>query len=173
MSVNCSATMMGSNDRKLKAGSSSSKPLSSCVAKGQPMCSPEEIKWKNISFFTTLPQPELKLNTVPALLLFLILAVTLVFVFRVSLSAQSHVCWQWLPASPYHLDKQTVLWCHYYNMWTDMRCGAEHEDNLFALTQDLFTIKIQRWNITQVLTYSTQAQIWWLYCNLYFTTPQR
>lgn len=44
MSVNCSATMMGSNDRKLKAGSSSSKPLSSCVAKGQPMCSPEEIQ---------------------------------------------------------------------------------------------------------------------------------
>lgn len=33
---------MGSKDRKLKAGSSSSKPLSSCVAKGQPMCSPEE-----------------------------------------------------------------------------------------------------------------------------------
>lgn len=44
MSVNCSATIIGSNDRKLKAGSSSSKPLSSCVAKGQPMCSPEEIK---------------------------------------------------------------------------------------------------------------------------------
>lgn len=46
MSVNCSATMMGSNDRKLKAGSSSSKPLSSCVAKGQPMCSPKENKKK-------------------------------------------------------------------------------------------------------------------------------
>lgn len=44
MSVNCSATMMGSNDRKLKAESSSSKPLSSCVAKGQPMCSPEKTK---------------------------------------------------------------------------------------------------------------------------------
>lgn len=42
ISVNCSATIMGSKDRKLKAGSSSSKPLSSCVAKGQPMCSPEE-----------------------------------------------------------------------------------------------------------------------------------
>lgn len=67
MSVNCSATMMGSNDRKLKAGSSSSKPLSSCVAKGQPMCSPEEIK-KNI-FFRSPPQAELSLNTVPALLL--------------------------------------------------------------------------------------------------------
>lgn len=42
MRVNCSATIMGSNDRKLKAGSSSSKPLSSCVANGQPMCSPAE-----------------------------------------------------------------------------------------------------------------------------------
>ena len=41
MRVNCSATMMGSKDRKLSAGSSS-KPLSSCVAKGQPMCSAAE-----------------------------------------------------------------------------------------------------------------------------------
>ena len=41
MSVNCSATMMGSNDRKFRPGSSSSKPLSSCVAKGQPICSTE------------------------------------------------------------------------------------------------------------------------------------
>lgn len=54
ISVNCSATMMGSKDRKLKAGSSSSKPLSSCVAKGQPMCSPEESRQRK-NHLTTLP----------------------------------------------------------------------------------------------------------------------
>lgn len=69
MSVNCSATMMGSKDKKLKAGSSSSKPLSSCVAKGQPMCSPAETKQK--MFLTTPLQPELIPNTVPVCLPFL------------------------------------------------------------------------------------------------------
>ncbi|TNN52416.1 hypothetical protein EYF80_037376 [Liparis tanakae] len=38
--------MMGSKDKKLKAGSSSSKPLSSCVAKGHPTCSPEQKQTK-------------------------------------------------------------------------------------------------------------------------------
>lgn len=98
MSVNCSATMMGSNDRKLKAGSSSSKPLSSCVAKGQPMCSPEELKKKQQQiFFPALLQPEFNLHTVPALLLLhcLILSLTLVFVFllkRFSLTCADSYC---------------------------------------------------------------------------------
>lgn len=63
MRVNCSATMMGSKDRKLKAGSSSSKPLSSCVAKGQPMCSPKETWKQTFSTPAGLPHVPAPLQT--------------------------------------------------------------------------------------------------------------
>lgn len=112
MSVNCSATMMGSNDRKLKAGSSSSKPLSSCVAKGQPMCSPAEIIiTKNI-----FSQHCLDLSSTWTQLLHFLcfqqLILSLTFSFTRVLLTET-------VDDFLSLNNQTVLHKH-YNMWADI-----------------------------------------------------